>query len=331
MDGTPYLLAAGRLETHDSAEFEIVVRPWDLMIDMRGARKVRFGIDYLLLPGLTIYHDHYVGGAVRMQGMPPPDKLVVAVPSDRRQESAFWSRQLSPHTLYAVRSTPLDACLSDGHGDWVAFIDLTDALPEPLASMFDQLQSRRCHPGISRSQPYSRRLVGVMRRLLRVAALHDPAPRDATLIALRAEFEHLLCQAVQTDFSGKESARSRNRQSFVVRKALDWLRHDEWSANSVGDLCRNAGVNYRSLARGVQAEFGCSVYALLRRLRLHRARQRLLAADPLSPTTVTSIAVSLGFFDLGRFSSAYRREFGEYPSMTLATTPRSVQPVLAKV
>jgi AraC family ethanolamine operon transcriptional activator len=298
------------------------------MIDKRGAQRVRFEIDWLLMPGLTIYRDSYVGGAVRMQGMPPPDKLVVAVPSDARQESAFWSRRISPRALYAMHSTPLDASMSNGHGDWVAFIDLTKDLPEPLASVIDQLQSCKRHEGVSQSQPHVPGLVWIMRRLLRAAALTDPALRDDTLAALRAEFEHLLCLAVQSEDSGKESARSRNRQSLAVRKALDYLRSEEPYASSVGELCKKTQVNYRTLARGVQAEFGCSVYALLRRLRLHGARQRLLAADPLSRTTVTSIAVSFGFFDLGRFSGAYSREFGEYPSTTLATVSNAMQPLL---
>ena len=320
-------LVCGRLVTNDPSEYEVAVRPWDLMIDVRGAQRVRFKIDYLLLPGLTIYRDSYSGGAVRMQGMPPPDKLVVAVPSDTRQDSAFWSRQISTQSLYAMHSTPLDATVSDGHGDWVAFIDLTEDLPEPLASMIDQIQSGERLEGIRQSQPYVPGLVGSMRRLLRAAALADPALRYNALVALRAEFEHRLCQAVQPDASSG-SARNRNRQRIAVRKTLDYLRSGAWDAGSVGELCRSTQTNYRTLARGMQAEFGCTVYALMRRLGLHGARQRLLAADPLSRETVTSIAVSFGFFDLGRFSGAYRREFGEYPSTTLATVSNAMQPLL---
>ena len=55
----------------------------------------------------------------------------------------------------------------------------------------------------------------------------------------------------------------------------------------------------------------------LREIRLKRAREALLAADPCSATSVTEIALDSGFVHLGRFSSEYRNRFGESPSQTL--------------
>ena len=37
-------------------------------------------------------------------------------------------------------------------------------------------------------------------------------------------------------------------------------------------------------------------------------------------TSITQIAVSFGFFELGRFATYYRRMFGELPSTTLNGT-----------
>ena len=50
--------------------------------------------------------------------------------------------------------------------------------------------------------------------------------------------------------------------------------------------------------------------------RMHLARRALLRADP-STATVTRVATDHGFWELGRFSVAYRGLFGESPSESL--------------
>ncbi|TMK47760.1 MAG: AraC family transcriptional regulator [Alphaproteobacteria bacterium] len=59
--------------------------------------------------------------------------------------------------------------------------------------------------------------------------------------------------------------------------------------------------------------------------RMHLVRRALLRADP-STTTVTRLATDQGFWELGRFSVAYRALFGESPSQTLRR-PASARPV----
>jgi AraC-like DNA-binding protein len=54
-------------------------------------------------------------------------------------------------------------------------------------------------------------------------------------------------------------------------------------------------------------------YLTLRRM--HLVRRALLRAD--SSTTITRIATDHGFWELGRFSVAYRTLFGETPSESL--------------
>jgi AraC-like DNA-binding protein len=59
-------------------------------------------------------------------------------------------------------------------------------------------------------------------------------------------------------------------------------------------------------------------YLWMRRMNL--ARRALRSAD-LEHTTVTEVATEYGFWELGRFSVAYRSLFGEPPSAALRRPP----------
>jgi AraC-like DNA-binding protein len=85
---------------------------------------------------------------------------------------------------------------------------------------------------------------------------------------------------------------------------------------SVTDLCLVTGVSERTLEYAFRDVLGLTPVAYLTRLRLHRVRRSLLAAEPGS-TTVSAQALRWGFWHFGEFSRAYRDCFGELPSETL--------------
>jgi len=84
----------------------------------------------------------------------------------------------------------------------------------------------------------------------------------------------------------------------------------------VAEICELIGVRERTLQSCCAKFLGISPrrYLLLRRLK--QVRRALRDADPT--TTVADLAQRHGFTELGRFAVAYRREFGEMPSTTLA-------------
>ena len=59
--------------------------------------------------------------------------------------------------------------------------------------------------------------------------------------------------------------------------------------------------------------------------RMHLARRGLRVANPAA-TTVTEIATNYGFWELGRFSVAYRSLFGESPSAALRRPAEDPRP-----
>jgi AraC-like DNA-binding protein len=86
------------------------------------------------------------------------------------------------------------------------------------------------------------------------------------------------------------------------------------------DVCAAVGVTERTLRYYCQERLGMSPHRYLQLRRMHLVRRALKIADPAT-TTVTIIANNYGFGELGRFSAAYRRMFGETPSMTLRRSP----------
>jgi len=88
----------------------------------------------------------------------------------------------------------------------------------------------------------------------------------------------------------------------------------------ISALCRALTVSERTLRKAFHKMRGIPPCRHFRMLRLSAARDALLTADR-KLVTVTEIATSFGFVELGRFSVEYRRVFGETPSQTMHHAP----------
>ena len=101
-----------------------------------------------------------------------------------------------------------------------------------------------------------------------------------------------------------------------LRSAVDFISTNLAESLSVDDIAAAAGVSKRTLHAAFQVNLGLGVMTFVIQRRLTQANQQLLDAD-VDSTTVTDVAMSNGFQHLSRFSAAYRKRFGEYPSETL--------------
>lgn len=86
---------------------------------------------------------------------------------------------------------------------------------------------------------------------------------------------------------------------------------------SVADLARRCGVSRERIHRVLTAWVGMAPGDYLRAVRLHRARQMLLAGEPSA-----AVAAECGFADQAHFTRWFRRSFGYTPGDLLQAAGR---------
>ncbi|HZE00802.1 MAG TPA: helix-turn-helix transcriptional regulator, partial [Pseudonocardiaceae bacterium] len=113
------------------------------------------------------------------------------------------------------------------------------------------------------------------------------------------------------------AARDRTDASTAtLRRAIAFI--DEHAARdiSIADVAAAANVTIRAVQIAFRRHYGTTPAGYLRRVRLERARQDLLAADP-ARESVTAVAYRWGFASPGQFTAAYQQAYGVTPDQTL--------------
>ena len=118
--------------------------------------------------------------------------------------------------------------------------------------------------------------------------------------------------------TGKDSAQ--RRLALAAERLIE--RHDPSQPLLIDSLATELGVSKRTLFHAFRCAFGMGPYSYFQLIRLHQLRGRLSKAETGS-ASVTDIATSLGYTQLGRLSGHYRTQFGELPRQTLERLPQS--------
>ena len=135
--------------------------------------------------------------------------------------------------------------------------------------------------------------------------------------------EQPLVHAMVLCISGGETVErssAHHRHAVIMRRLEEVLGANPDRTLYAAELCAAAGASDRTLRACCQEFLGMSPIRYLWLRRMHLARRALRVADPAA-TTVTEIATNYGFWELGRFSVAYRSLFGESPSASLLRPP----------
>ena len=130
---------------------------------------------------------------------------------------------------------------------------------------------------------------------------------DAIIVSFLCANQHNF----STRFNGEPHSNSAER----VRIAEQYIEANWDQPITIEALAVVTGVASRSLFYQFRKIRGYSPKTFVARIRLERA-YRMLSAPDLN-TTVTDVAFTCGFGNLGHFARYYRELFGEHPSFTL--------------
>jgi len=135
----------------------------------------------------------------------------------------------------------------------------------------------------------------------------------------RAIEDELVRAMVACLAQGQRVGRSDNavgRRIPVMQRFERFLEANRGEPLYLAEVCAAIGVSDRTLRLHCQEHLGVSPQRYLWLRRIHQVHRALTRADARRKT-VTEIATDHGFWELGRFSVAYRQIFGERPSVTL--------------
>jgi AraC family ethanolamine operon transcriptional activator len=164
------------------------------------------------------------------------------------------------------------------------------------------------------------RLRTLVRQILASATEVAGSPESGSVaVAMRESMLAGIDAAVAEFVPARWSSQANSSRQFkIFRDIEDALSGHFGNVIYSEELAAHIGVSVRTMHDAVQRYRGMSLHRYLRLRRLWLVRRRLVAGAD----SVKSSALAHGFWHLSDFAHAYREQFGEMPSETLARSRR---------
>lgn len=310
---------AGTWISVDPSLHEQAMKPWELLTSSLSRGPFRHEMRYVSASSFTVYVERFAC-RVRLRGHSPPGLIALAVPIRVPPRTLCWKDRWSAEQMPAMTGDVLDVLLDAGHVHLIVLVGgalVRRELGEECAQRLERL----CR---SRGLPSTKRRVAQLRSFL--LTLIDAVSASPTLLqnptavrSIEADLIRGIAAAVAIPLEEqtlRPARRDRAGRSRLLAHLLEHVRTTDPLDLSIPQLCEDAGLDQRSLEYACRESFDLTPVAFLKLRRLHSARRRLLAADPMD-MAVTDIAYQEGFYHRGRFAADYLSAFGEHPSETL--------------
>jgi len=257
-------------------------------------------------------------------------RVFVGVTGSHRAAIGFLTRPNQPTPLHCgtavspediiVTDTDLMYRKTEANCDWGAI-----SLPKDDLDARCQILTGRGYAGPSLKH-LVRPAPDLMARLLKIHEMVGQLARITPDVlslaevsrALEEELVRLMIRCLNEGESSRMTTGGLRHDTIIVRFA-EFLEAHPDRPLYLTEICAAIGVAERTLRAACEEHLGMGPIRFLSLRRLHLVNRALRQADPLT-TTVTRVATDHGFWELGRFSVAYRALFGESPSETLRRT-----------
>jgi AraC-like DNA-binding protein len=210
--------------------------------------------------------------------------------------------------------------------EWVLLPFKTDAILRTIAALTQQ-EPPEFRENCLSIRPPAAVMAGVQHLLLAAVetAQHDPhtLTSEKALRSLERSIQTPIASVLSQHRPDKSPHRRRTSQSHsvVLRRVEAYLEAHVSEPVYLADLCAATSTSERTLQEVFRQSYGVSPLLYLKLRRLNLARQCLRDGTP-ERTSVTSVALDCGFWELGRFAVDYKSLFGESPSHTFKSTGR---------
>ena len=307
----------------DPCAHEEATAPWENNITPLDRGPYRQEVSVLASPRLILYRENTLS-RLRVQGLSPREMLSFAVPLVTGSNSRWWGKAHHEQGLPLMMPGGVHTEFSSGQQHLIALVDLNlfrESLPEDIGDAIALAARHHVLPGSQRSTFQLGAILNTVLdevhanpRALKHSAVVDSIERDV-LAGLRqiAELSPLIPQNA-----------GRTLRQSGLKRALDYIRTAGNNPITVSKLCIVSNVSQRTLEYAFHQTFGVSPLRFLQLRQFHMARRGLLAADG-KKSTVSEIANTNGFYQVGRFAVRYKKLFHESPSQTLMRPPMQIQ------
>jgi AraC-like DNA-binding protein len=250
------------------------------------------------------------------RGVIKPDRKVFTFLTEDQPEVYNRGKLLSVGELCANDNDMHHVVTTGNHRFGGISLNLEDFAEKCQSMLGVDLRPEQCN-GLLRPQPE------LMKRFLElhalVGAFARTTPELLEIPELIHSVEHKLTHAFLACVVGLTPSKIMGttlRNRVVMDRFEGFLEAHPNTPLHLDQVCLAVGASERTLRTICEGYLGMGPIRYLNLRRMHLAHRALKQARPGS-ATVTQIATTHGFWELGRFSVAYRELFGESPLATL--------------